>query len=144
MKEERLNIIMKKKRIMVSGLLVAICLTVGSISFAAWENWTSYETSTVGGFGGSTTSSHRSCKIAAKDKKFAVTVKDKTMWSAPTAKLVNSEGVSRSNKVVLNDTDKKFTGSGSTAEKNHLYKLKITSALNQIGDDTIKYQFTVH
>lgn len=36
MKEERLIIIIKKKRIMVSGLLVAICLTVGSISFAAW------------------------------------------------------------------------------------------------------------
>lgn len=66
------------------------------------------------------------------------------MWSSPSAKIVNSEGKSRSNSISLNDTNKKFTGSGSTAEKGYYYKLKITSAINQIGDDTIKYQFTVH
>ena len=134
---------MRRKRIIACGL-TAICLTVGSTSFAAWSNWTPYETSTVGGFGGSTTSSNRSYKLSAKDKQFAVSVKDKTMWSSPSAKIVNSEGKSRSNSVSLNDTNKKFTGSGSTAEKGYYYKLKITSAINQIGDDTIKYQFTVH
>lgn len=118
-----------------------LCTIMASTALAAYTNWTSYETSFIAA-GSSTTSDNTSIRYTNNDK-FRVYAKDMTMISNPKAKVVNSEGYSRSDWVTIKETGVYYTGTNNICEKDYEYKLKIKAAFNQIGTDAIKYKFSV-
>ncbi len=126
------------------SLSVGAALTVMSMvlvtygSKGSYTNWTSYEISFVDD---ATTSSNVSRRYTDNEK-FGVKVKDCTMWSSPKAKVVNSEGASRSSATKLKGNTTSY-GKNNTCAIGYNYKLKISSAWNQVGTDTIKYKFSV-
>ncbi|MBP3339111.1 MAG: hypothetical protein J6L69_06885 [Lachnospiraceae bacterium] len=129
----------KMKLIKALGVTAALVSIMTSTAFAAYKNWTSYETSYVDD---AVTSDNYSVRYTDDDA-FGVYVKDMTMWSTPKAKVVNSEGASRSSWLSLSDEEEYLYGTNNTCENNHMYYLKIKPAWNQVGEDTIKYKFSV-
>lgn len=128
----------KKTKGIIAALGLSVMLT-GATVMASSYTFTSYEDLSVDD---STTSNNSSTKTSTDDE-FEVKVKDKTMWSNPSAKLVNSEGKSRSDSVKLSGTST-YTGSGNDGEVGYYYWLKVTSAWNQVGTDSINLKFSAH
>lgn len=132
----------KRKTLLTTVVLVLISAVAVTTATAAtkYKNWTKYETSYVN----DTVRSDHASTRKTKDKRFEVYVKDKSMWSTPQAKIVNSQGASRSSWVKLSLEGKNYKGTNNLCEKNYKYYLKIKAAWNQIGTDSIKYKFSVH
>ena len=131
---------MKKRQFIKSTIApIALCALMGINVLAAYDNWTSYETSYLS----DVVTSDNTSKRYTNNSQFGVYVKDKTMWSSPTAQIVNSEGNTRSNTVTLSSTEEYLYGSGNKCEANYKYNLKIKKAWNQVGTDTLTYKFSV-
>lgn len=132
---------MNKKSIKsVVTIALVLCFMSANIVFAAYNNWTTTESTHISS-NASSTSNHYSVKYT-NNSQFGVYVTDKTMWSNPKADLVTSAGSSRSNKLSLDSTGKYLYGTGNIAEKNHKVWLRITPAFNQVGTDLITYKFS--
>lgn len=61
----------------------------------------------------------------------------KTMTSAPSVKLVNSNGDARSSGVSVGKINKTYTGSNNTGTVGYKYYARVKPAWNQVGSDTI-------
>lgn len=131
------------KNIKKSKKVVALTLALGILAtqsaFAAWSNFgtfsitndeTYYTTSGTMLPGGKTTSSAY----------FDVYASAKTMTSAPSVRLVNSSGASRSSYVSVSNTGTTYTGSNNTGVAGYNYYASVKPAWNQVGTDTIKLQ----
>lgn len=131
---------MKKRNFLKASVApMVLCALMGITALAAYTNWTAYETSYLSDV---VTSDNTSTRYT-DNSQFGVYVKDKTMWSSPTAQVVNSEGNERSNTVTLSSTGEYLYGNGNICENNHKYNLKIKKAWNQVGTDTLTYKFSV-
>ena len=77
-------------------------------------------------------------KKTTEDTTWHLDVSNKTMWSDPTARLVNSNDAVRSNSLTISASNGVFTGSLlSTATVNYYYYLSVKPASAQIGTDSI-------
>lgn len=107
------------------GMLLA-CAAYGSVttvyvtSSNTWQSTNMYGNKTTGG------------------STWHLDVSNKTMWSSPTARLVNSNDAVRSNSLTISANNGVFTGSLlSSATVGYNYYLSVKPASSQIGNDSI-------
>ena len=127
------------KRISVLAMAMALIFTCASFGYSKNGDWSSYKTVDLNASDGWIYTGKYSVKQTTNDI-FTVRADSKTMTSSPKVKQVNSEKAVRSSAVAVNAVDTNITTETSTATKGYEYQSKITPAINQIGQDSIKYK----
>lgn len=125
----------------ITGLTLGIMVFSSAFASAAWSDPKTFQLDSSDGWevkatDGSKMSSYKSTNSTS----YEVHTMAKTMWSNPSARLVNSNNDVRSHTVTTPDAGRTVTGSGNTGTKGYYYYGSVKPAWNQSGTDTIKLQ----
>ena len=134
---------MKKRKTGVMVLAVAAVLT-SQLAFAAstWTDARTWELTSGDDFKTVTTTGTKCGATKTTDQRtWDVYTVSKTMWTNPTARLVNSANQVRSDVVTTANVGRYVTGQQNTGTIGYAEYLSVKPAFNQVGYDTIKLQF---
>jgi hypothetical protein len=130
---------MLNHRITVAITCMLICIVVvGAISYAA--SWSSEITLTLPAFNGSSTSSSAVLKTT-NDTTCSFYTSSVTGNATPDARLLNSNGESRSN-WARNLSTGTYSYATTTASKGYGYYAQVSSDLTQITNQSIRFKFS--
>lgn len=125
------------KKILGISLIVAITfLTFMGLPLKADANWSSWETTSLKSSDGWKRTGAYSGK-AKSQASWSAEASDKTMWSNPQKRLINSENKVRGKSITLKKTDQIYTADTENAFVGYNYYAQIKPAFNQIGTDSI-------
>ena len=134
---------MKKRKTGVMVLAVAAVLT-SQLAFAAstWTDARTWSLSSADGFKTVTTTGTKCGATKTTDQRtWDVYTVSKTMWTSPTARLVNSSNQVRSDEVVTVNAGRYASGRQNTGNIGYAQYLAVRGSAFQMGVDTIKLQF---
>lgn len=131
----------KKIRFITVIMCVAVVLVTSSfvLAYSSSGNWSAYKTVTMSSGSGWKQVGHSSLKATNNDIA-TFYVDNKTMYTDPDAKLVNSDGLNRSGTVNMALVDTNMTTKTNTGTKGYKYYSKIKPSPLQIGSDSIRYK----
>lgn len=131
----------KKMRLITVVMCVAVLLVTSSfvLAYSASGNWSAYKTVTLSSSDGWKQVGHSSLKGTNNDIA-TFRADNKTMYTDPDAKLVNSDGQNRSGIVNMALIDTNMTTDTNTGTKGYNYYSKIKPSGLQIGSDSIRYR----
>lgn len=128
---------MKKKIIVFIGATVLSL----SASFFTPSNaeaaWSSYSTTTLNSSDGFVRTGTYAGKFSERTT-WRAEASEKTMWSNPVKRLINSSNEVRGNNITLSSTNTVYTASTINALVGYNYYAQIRPAWNQVGQDTIR------
>lgn len=130
----------------LQGIAITIfgIMLIGQVVFAA-STWSDAGTYQLSGGSGYTTITTTGNKLGqdkeTDDAKWSLYTVSKTMYTSPTARLVNSSGSVRSDVVTTAASGRSVNGSVNTGTIGYAEYLSVKPAAMQTGVDTIKLQF---
>ena len=130
---------MKRIKVLLIGAMVLLIFATVCSASSSWA-WSNYDTISINWNDGW----HRCPNIvstkATTNSYFDVQASSKTMSSAPSVRLVNSDSQVRSNSVNVKNTGTIYTGSNNTGVPNHYLYGQIKPAWNQVSRDSIRFR----
>ena len=109
------------------------------LAYSSSGHWSAYKTVTLSSSDGWKQVGHSSLKGTNNDIATFYT-DNKTMYTDPDAKLVNSDGQNRSGIVNMALVNTNMTTDTNTGTKGYNYYSKIKQSAHHIGSDSIKYK----
>lgn len=129
-----------KRRMMAAVLCMLICIMVVGTMTCYAASWSSETTLTLPSFNGSSTSTNSVVK-ATNGTTCSFYTASVTGGATPDARLLNSEGDSRSN-WARNLSAGNYTYATTTASKGYKYYAQVSSDLLQVTDQSIRFKFS--
>lgn len=131
----------KKMRLITVVMCVAVLLVTSSfvLAYSTSGNWSAYTTVTLSSSDGWKQVGHSTLKATNNDIA-TFYVDNKTMYTDPDAKLVNSNGENRSGIVNMALVNTRMTTNTNTGAKGYNYYSKIKPSALQVGSDSIRYR----
>lgn len=146
MRGKCVNVIVAKKEAillvklrMVFTLTLLLLLMVVTVVSASEGYWSDLGTVDLKAGSGWNDTDIRSYKMTNSNK-WDVYATAKTMVTWPSVRLVNSDGMIRSDSVQVKSKEKVYTGSDNTGTPGYIYWAQAKPAWNQLGTDSIRFQ----
>ncbi|WP_226536226.1 hypothetical protein [Fictibacillus halophilus] len=132
---------MKKAKLKISALLLGVGILSSQTALATYSSYGTFEVTE----GTTQTITTTGSKLKQAKTTDGTTVNFyaivKTMWSDPDARIVNSDGVKRSDWVEIKTTDETFTAGNNSGTKGFNYYAQVRPDASQSGTDSIKLKF---